>query len=171
MSETSGNSKWVTVGVVGAPHGVRGSVHVIVALEQPADLKRYSPLTLKDGRKLEVESVKPGKPNRVIASFKDVTTRDQAASLTHEELRVLRKRLPELKAEDFYHADLIGLDALNVAGEILGKVIAVHNFGAGDIVEIKTGKESLMVAFTKEFVPEISLEKKMLIVSNDAIIR
>jgi 16S rRNA processing protein RimM len=165
------DQKWVTVGVVGAPHGVKGAVHVITALKAPADLRRYSPLTLKDGRSLEVANVKQAKGNRVIAAFKDVTTRDQAQALTHEELRIVRERLPKLKGEDFYHADLIGLQALKTSGEKLGQVIAVHNFGAGDIIEIKTGHDTMMVAFTKDFVPEVDLDKNRLTVSDTAIIR
>jgi 16S rRNA processing protein RimM len=162
--------KWVTVGVIGAPHGVKGAVHVITALKTPADLRAYSPFTLKDGRRLDVLGIKPGKGNRVIASFKDVATRDQAQALTHQELQIARTRLPKLKGEDFYHTDLIGLDAMKASGERLGEVIAVHNFGAGDVIEIKTGKDTLMVAFTKKFVPSIDLKQNKLTVNDAAII-
>jgi 16S rRNA processing protein RimM len=169
MSGASG--KWVTIGVIGAPHGVKGAVFVNTALENPLDLCTYGPLTLKDGRVLEVASVKPTKATRVIAAFKGIATRDQAQALTHQELLVPRACLPILKGETFYHADLIGLDAMGPSGEKLGKVVAVHNFGAGDILEIKTGDDTVMVAFTKTFVPDVDLKQSALTVSDAAIVR
>jgi 16S rRNA processing protein RimM len=169
MAEAPG--KWVTVGVVGAPHGVRGAVHVSTSLENPADLRVYSPLNLKDGRMLEVATVKPGKAGRATVSFKGVKTRDEAQALTHQELQILRARLPKLKnSGEFYYADLIGLRALKNSGENLGEVIAVHNFGASDIIEIKTSNDTLMVAFSKNFVPEVDLKKGALIVSDAALV-
>jgi 16S rRNA processing protein RimM len=160
---------WVMLGMIGAPHGVKGAVHVFTELQQPSDLRSYSPLTLKDGRELKILSVKPGASKKVIVSFEGITTRDQAQALNHESLHILRDRLPKLKGEDFYHADLIGLDASTVRGENLGKVIAVHNFGAGDILEIKTDNDTLMVAFTKSFVPQINLDKNVLTISDSAL--
>ena len=100
------------------------------------------------------------------ARIAGVATREQAEALRGTSLYVDREKLPSLPDDEFYHADLIGLDALDTGGEALGKVIAVHNHGAGDIIEISSTrhKSALLLPFTKAIVPNVDLAAGRLIV-------
>lgn len=167
MPDSTG--RWVVIGTIGAPHGVKGAVRVNTALEDPIQLQHYKELQLGDGRRLHLLSARSDKGAVVVAQFKGVDTRDAAQALTHQTLSVPRELLPKTNEEEFYHVDLIGLRAVNSAGETIGIVSAVYNFGAGDILEIKTNQDSLMLAFTENFVPEVNLTKGLLIVSSVAL--
>ena len=99
-------------------------------------------------------------PKALIARIKGVTTREEAEALNGTKLYVPRSRLPERDEEEWYHAELIGLAAVDAQGEPIGTVVAVQNFGAGDLIEISpaAGGESLLVPFTRDTVPEVDVE-------------
>lgn len=149
----------VRVGIVGAPHGVRGELRVKPLTEDPLALKLYSPLETADGkRRFEVAAARL-QGDMLVVRFKGIVDRDTAAALTHTELYVPRARLPRAEPGEYYHADLIGLRVETVTGESVGEIVAVRNFGAGDLFEVaRPGRDSVYVPFTDAFVPQIDLD-------------
>lgn len=137
---------------------MRGAVKLWTFTEDPLAVRDYGPLMTKDGaRQFEVMHVREAK-DHLVATLKGVTTRDDAERLNGLELYVPRERLPETDADEYYHADLIGLAAVNAADEPLGRVVAIHNFGAGDIIEIAPAKgATMLLPFTNAVVPTVDL--------------
>ncbi len=154
-----GREKRVCVAQIGAAHGLRGGVHLRSFTEQPDAFSQYGPLETEDGsRCLDIDSVKPSKDGFTVR-FVGVTRREQTEALRNLKLYVDRDRLPAADDGEFYHADLIGLAAVAPNGDALGEVTALHNFGAGDIIEVKlaaTG-ETIMLLFDQATVPEIDI--------------
>lgn len=151
--------------ILGA-HGLKGEVRVKTFTETPDSLGAYGPLHAKDGRVFTLESVRPAKDGEVVAAFVEVRDREAAEALKGTELFVSRSSLPEAEAGEFYHADLVGLDAEDGEGRRIGKVLAVHNYGAGDVLVIAgDGGEEILIAFTRENVPEIDLKGGRVIVA------
>ncbi len=128
--------RFVTLATIGAPHGVKGEVRVKSFTAEPMALGGYGPLFSKDGRKLEVERLRPAKGDMLVAKFLGIEDRDAAEALKGLAIGVDRAALPAPEPDEFYHADLIGLAAFDAAGAPLGTVVAVDNYGAGDILEI-----------------------------------
>ncbi len=151
----------VVIARIGAAHGIKGEVRVKAFTGVPSDIAAYGPLEAPDGRSFEVEALRPAagtSPDMLVVRFKGIGDRNQAAALNGVELGVLRERLPESGADEFYHADLIGLAAETVSGARLGTIIAVQNYGAGDLLEIAPSRgDTLLVPFTRAIVPEIDL--------------
>ncbi|MEA3151290.1 MAG: rRNA processing protein RimM, partial [Gammaproteobacteria bacterium] len=126
----------ICVARIGAAHGVRGAVKLWPFTEDPLAVMDYGPLTTKDGaRQFEVTHARPAK-DHLVATIKGVATREDAERLNGIELYIAREKLPATDEDEYYHADLIGLAAVNAANEPIGRVLAIHNFGAGDIIEI-----------------------------------
>ena len=153
-------SRLVQIAVIGAPHGVRGEARVKTFTEEPASLKAYGPLVLGEGpATLVVASLRPLKDDMVVARFTGVTTREAVEALTGKALSVGREALPAADEDDFYHADLIGLRAELTDGTAVGEVIAVQNFGADDLLEIRLAgqRRTVYLPFTKAVAPEIDL--------------
>ncbi|MFB9266278.1 ribosome maturation factor RimM [Bradyrhizobium erythrophlei] len=148
----------VCVARIGAAHGVRGAVRLWTFTEDPLAVKDYGPLMTKDGaRQFEVTHVREAKDHLVV-TLKGVATRDDAERLNGLELYVPRERLPATDDDEYYHADLIGLAAVTTAEQPLGKVIAIHNFGAGDIIEIAPPQgATMLLPFTNAVVPTVDL--------------
>ncbi len=118
----------------------------------------YGPLTTAAGDRLSVIAIKPAGDSAIV-KFVEITDRSKAEALAGSELYVARSALPEPQDEDeFYHHDLIGLTANRMTGETIGTVIAVHNFGAGDILEIDGAKGPVMVIFEIRNVPKVDLK-------------
>ncbi len=148
----------ICVARIGAAHGVRGAVKLWTFTEDPLAVKRYGPLLTKDGaRQFEVTHARQAK-GHLVATFKGVATREDAEKLNGIELFVARDKLPDTDEEEYYHADLIGLAAVTPANEPLGCVIAIHNFGAGDIIEIAPPHgATMLLPFTNAVVPTVDL--------------
>ncbi|WP_028348469.1 ribosome maturation factor RimM [Bradyrhizobium murdochi] len=148
----------ICVARIGAAHGVRGAVKLWTFTEDPLAVKNYGPLMTKDGvRQFEVTHVREAK-DHLVATLKGIATREDAERLNGLELYVARDKLPETDEGEYYHADLIGLAAVNAAGEPLGRVIAIHNFGAGDIIEIAPPQgTTMLLPFTNAVVPTVDL--------------
>jgi 16S rRNA processing protein RimM len=155
----------ICVARIGAAHGVRGAVKLWTFTEDPLAVEDYGPLTTKDGaRQFELAHVRQAK-DHLVATFKGVTSRDDAERLNGIELYVPRDRLPETDQDEYYHADLIGLAAINAAGEPLGRVLAIHNFGAGDIIEIAPPKgPTMLLPFTNAVVPTVDLAEGRVVI-------
>ena len=148
----------VCIAQIGAAHGVRGEVRLRAFTEDPLSVRRYGPLEAEDGRRFEIEAVRAAK-DILVARLKGVSDRDSAERLTNLRLYVARDRLPKPADGEFYHADLIGLAATTADGAPFGTVKAVHNFGAGDLLEIEptSGGVTVMLPFTEAVVPSVDL--------------
>jgi len=148
----------ICVARIGAAHGVRGAVKLWTFTDDPLAVKRYGPLATRDGaRRFEVASAREAK-GHLVATLKGVTTREEAERLNGVELYVARDKLPATDDDEYYHADLIGLAAVTTADEPLGRVVAIHNFGAGDIIEIAPPHgPTLLLPFTNAVVPTVDL--------------
>ncbi|MGY3441755.1 MULTISPECIES: ribosome maturation factor RimM [unclassified Bradyrhizobium] len=148
----------VCVARIGAAHGVRGAVRLWTFTEDPLAVKDYGPLMTKDGtRQFEVTHAREAKDHLVV-TLKGVATRDDAERLNGLELYIPRDRLPATDDGEYYHTDLIGLAAVTTAEQPLGKVIAIHNFGAGDIIEIAPPQgATMLLPFTNAVVPTVDI--------------
>ncbi len=159
----------ILIARIGAPHGVKGAVRVKAYTEEAAAIGDYGPLAGKDGRVFQIDHLRPDN-SVVIVSFAGVDNRDAAEALNGTDLFIARSALPAVDdTDEFYHADLIGLAAVTPDGERLGSVIAVHDFGAGDVLEIDQETEqasgkTLLLPFTKAVVPQIDLAGGRLVV-------
>ena len=148
----------ICVARIGAAHGVRGAVKLWTFTQDPLAVKRYGALQTKDGaRQFEVASARQA-GDHLVATLKGITSRDEAERLNGLELYVAREKLPATEEDEYYHADLIGLAAVTAAGAPLGRVVAIHNFGAGDIIEIAPPDgATLLLPFTNAVVPTVDL--------------
>ena len=162
----------VVLGRFGAPHGIRGEIRLKSYTETPMAVADYGPLEATDGRKFRLTRARRASgdsSDMLIVSVDGVADRNAAEALKGIELSVPRSRLPDTQADDFYHADLIGLDVEAPSGEALGKIIAVHNHGAGDLLEIADPHGSrTLVPFTKAIVPTVDISGGRLIVDPPA---
>src|SRR6266478_9041809 len=149
----------ICVARIGAAHGVRGAVKLRTFTEDPLAVKHYGPLMTKDGaRQFEVTHVRQAR-DHLVATLKGIATREDAERLNGLELYIAREKLPDTDDDEYYHADLIGLAAVNGANEPIGRVIAIHNFGAGDIIEIAPPQgTTLLLPFTNAVVPTVDLK-------------
>ena len=157
----------ICVARIGAAHGVRGEVKLWPFTEDPLAVASYGPLETADGkRRFEIETLRAAK-DHLVARIKGIADREAAQALTNTELYVARDRLPAIEeADTFYHSDLVGLDAVTQDGTQVGTVHALHNFGAGDIIEIMPlgGGEPMMLPFNDATVPKIDLEARQIVV-------
>ncbi|HEY0236535.1 MAG TPA: ribosome maturation factor RimM [Afipia sp.] len=148
----------ICVARIGAAHGVRGEVKLWPFTEDPLAVLNYGPLSTKDGaRHFEVVRARVAK-DHLVATLKGVANRDDAARVNGVELYIPRDALPETDEGEYYHADLIGLRAVDAQDGDIGKVVAIHNFGAGDIIEIAPAQgPTLLLPFTDAVVPSVDL--------------
>lgn len=130
----------VTLAVIIGAHGIAGEVRLKLFGEGVDTLKTYKSFDAA-GRKLTLKTLRPGS-NGAVARFSEITDRSAAEALRGTELTVPRSALPQLEEGEYYHADLIGLPCVSSEAEALGAIVAVENFGAGDIIEVErpTGK-------------------------------
>ena len=158
------------VGRFGAPHGVRGEVRLQSYTGDPKAIAGYGPLAAGDGRAFTLTGVRPVKDNMLVARVAGVDGRDGAAALTGVELFLDRDALPPPDAEEFYVADLVGMAAYDRDGAALGTVVAVPNYGGGDLVEIRpvAGGETLLLPFTRAVVPTVDLAARRITVDPPA---
>jgi 16S rRNA processing protein RimM len=157
----------ICVARIGAAHGVRGEVKFWSFTADPAAVAGYGPFETADGRLVEIETLRPAK-EFFVARLKGVADRDAAERLRNVELFVPRERLPDTAERDeFYHADLIGLAVVDAAGGALGTVAAMHNFGAGDLIEVRpaAGRDTVMLPFTQSVVPLVDIAGGRIVVA------
>jgi 16S rRNA processing protein RimM len=150
----------IAVGVFGAVHGVRGEIRIKSYTSEPSAIAAYGPLSDAAGTNvIKIIAVRPLKGEMVLAKIEGVFDRKTAERLEGVEIFALRENLPATGEDEFYHADLVGMRAVSPAGAEIGRVIALRNFGAGDILEIAPcgGGETLLLPFTKAVAPEIDI--------------
>ncbi|TIO06624.1 ribosome maturation factor RimM [Mesorhizobium sp.] len=148
----------VQMAVIGAAHGIKGELRVKTFTGDPLALADYGPLYARDGRAFQIVDIRPAN-TVVVVRFKGISDRNAAEALAGTELFVDRSMLPDDGEEDeFYHADLVGLAVRDDTGADIGKVVAVHNFGGGDILDVTLGeRKGVLIPFTQAAVPDVSI--------------
>ena len=146
--------------------GLKGEVKAKLFTATPDALPRYGTLHARDGRIFTITAFRPTKTGEAVIAFAEVRDRSAAEALKGTELFVARDALPDPEEDEFYHADLIGLEARDSEGRVLGKVAALHNFGASAVIELtRSDGDSVHLAFTKETVPVINITDGFIIVA------
>jgi 16S rRNA processing protein RimM len=159
-------AKDVLLAAVMGAQGLKGEVKVKTFTATPDGLSRYGALHARDGRTFTITAFRPAKPGEAVIAFSEVRDRNAAEALRGTELFVARDALPPPDEEEFYHADLIGLEARDSEGRMLGKVAAVHNFGASDVIELlRSDGDQVHLAFTRETVPHIHIADGYIVVA------
>jgi 16S rRNA processing protein RimM len=150
----------VCVGRIGAAHGTRGEVKLWSFTADPMAIRDYGALATEDGtRTFTIETLRPAK-DFLVARLAGIADRTAAEKLCNLDLYIARDRLPEpVDSDEFYHADLIGLTAVGTDGRELGTVVALHNFGASDLIEVRPaqGGMTVMLPFTEAIVPIVDV--------------
>ncbi len=158
----------VLLGRITGVHGLKGEVKIITYTGQPEDIAAYGALTGANGeRHFHISAIRSVKGATVIAILDGISDRDEAEKLRGTDLYVSRTALPPPEGDDeYYHSDLIGLKAISPDGETIGKIIGVHNFGAGDLLEVRfEGKgQAQLIPFENAHVPRIDLDARQAVV-------
>ncbi len=158
--------KPILVGRVAGAFGVRGEVRITAYTEDPLALLRYRALVREDGSTALTLLTARAVKGAVIGRAAEVSSKETADALRGLRLYVPREALPPPEEDEFYLADLIGLQAATPEGVALGQVKAVHNFGAGDVLELDPGRgrPTRLIPFTRDVVPTVSLAEQRLVV-------
>ena len=149
----------ICVAQIGPAHGTRGEVRLKSFTTDPMAVKDYGALETEDGTAtFRIEALRPAK-SHLVAQLAGVRDRTAAERLANVRLFVPRERLPAPETDEFYHADLIGLAAVATDGRALGTVVAIHDFGAGDILEVRPEgqRNTVMLPFTTTTVPVVDV--------------
>jgi len=157
----------ILVGQFGAPHGIRGKIRLRSFTEEPQAIAEYGPLLDATGaRSFVIEALRTAKGDLLVAKLRGVETRSAAEALTNLELFLPRASLPSPAADEFYHADLIGLEAVTEAGVRIGHIVAVPDYGGGPLLEIELpdGGDTLLLPFTRTIVPVVDLAAARVVV-------
>lgn len=155
----------ICVGAISGAFGVSGEVRLKSFCAEPADIADYSPLTDEGGlRDFAITALRPTKGG-FAARLAGVSTRDAAEALRGTSLFADREKLPALPDDEYYHADLIGLEVVDTGGAVLGQVKSVHNHGAADLLEITPvgASEPVLLPFTRAAVPTVDLTSGRLV--------
>ncbi|MCX8293233.1 ribosome maturation factor RimM [Phyllobacterium sp. 0TCS1.6A] len=155
----------VQLAIIGAAHGTRGELRVKTFTEDALAIADYGPLYDATGRAFEILDIRPAK-TVVVVRFRGVNDRNAAEALNGTELFVDRSQLPaDLDEDEYYHSDLIGLDALDAQGQRYGRISAMFDFGGGDLIELTIpGKRPMLIPFTQAAVPHVDLAAGHIIV-------
>lgn len=155
----------VCLGAIVGVHGIKGEVKVKSFSEHEKNLTRYGVLCSEDGKQTFEVKIMGHSKELLRVKIKGVDDRNTAETLIGTGLYVSRSVLPALQEGEFYHTDLIGLEARSPEGEVVGSVNALYNFGAGDLIEIKLTDGTLeMVPFKESFVPVVNINEHFIIV-------
>jgi 16S rRNA processing protein RimM len=155
----------ICVGAIAGAFGVRGEVRLKSFTAIPEDIAQYTPLETEDGTRSFTVKITRQINNGLAARLSGVTTKEAADALRGTQLFVPRDRLPSLPDDEFYHADLIGLDVTDTGGAPLGRVLAVLNNGADDLLELSAPgqKQTVLLPFTKAIVPTVDLAQRRIV--------
>ncbi len=158
--------KLVKIGKIISAHGVRGLVKVKSYAESPSNLSSYGEIYDHAGNKILLE-IKSSSKDILIAHIENINSREDAEQISKTDLYINRHSMPELEEEDFYIEDLVGMKVITDSNQHIGNVIAVQNFGAGDILEIRFLKDgkSEHIPFTKKHFPDIDLHQKTIVLA------
>ncbi len=156
------------MGRIGAAHGIKGSIRVKSFTADMLELGKYGALHDKNNNSYTIKNIRPQK-SMTIVRFNEITSREEAEKLNGIELFIAREKLPtNLEAEEFYIQDLVGLNVLDMSDKIIGRIIDMPNFGAGDLVEVAPlidgvdDDKTYYLAFTKANIPVIDFENNFI---------
>jgi 16S rRNA processing protein RimM len=154
------------LGRIAGAHGIRGEVLIHAYTSAPEDIAAYGPLSDAAGKRSFEIGIVRTTPKGVVARIAGVADRTAAEALKGVELYVNRARLPEAGEDEFYHADLIGLAAVDPAGKAIGEIVAVQNYGAGDLIEVRLAgsAKTELIPFTETAVPQIDIAARRAVV-------
>jgi 16S rRNA processing protein RimM len=160
----------VLLGEFGRAQGLKGEVRLKSFTADPAAIASYGPLLTEHGRTVVLKAIRaaPGAaPDLLVAQVEGVTSREGAEALNRVRLYLERGKLPLPEDDEFLLADLIGLSVRNAAGDNLGTVVAVPNYGGGDLLEIKPGLggATAFLPFSRAFVPEVDIQARRIVVN------
>ena len=156
----------LVVGAIAGPHGVRGQFKVKLFAETSAALEQYGDLKIDDGRMLKLSVNSINSNGLVIVSAVGVTSREGAEALRGMLLSTSRASLPDPADDELYHADLLGVAVFHKDGTNLGEVVALYNFGAGEIIEVKPASgTSVMLPFNSESVVSIDIPNRRIVLA------
>ena len=162
----AGKSRDVLLAVVIGAQGLKGEVRVKTFTTAPDVLSRYGVLHAKDGRRFTITSARASKGDEAVLSVAEIVDRGAAETIRGLELFVARDALPPTEHEEYYHADLVGLRAEDGEGRMLGTVLAIHNYGAGDVIEIsRPDGDTLLLPFSRATIPQIEIDKERIVVA------
>ena len=164
MAETKPDR--ILLGRIAGAHGIRGEVLIKTFTAAPENVGAYGPLSDESGTRIfKLKSVR-ATPKGVVARLQGVDDRNGAEALKGIALYIERDRLPAAAEGEFYHADLIGLAAVDGDGKPIGEIVAVQNYGAGDLLEIRLAGSSKteLVPFTDAAVPEVDIAARRVVV-------
>ena len=168
-AERPWSERRVCLAAVAGAQGVRGLVKLKTFTERPEDALAYGMLRNEAGDRSFRVTAKGQSKGLLVAAIEGVADRDAAAALRGTRLYVDRSVLPPTEEEEYYHADLLGLEVRNGAGQPLGRVRAIYDFGAGDVIEIRGEDGRITVLpFTRQVVPEVDLAGGRLVVNPPA---
>lgn len=160
----------ICLGVIVAAHGVRGQVKIKTFTAQPGAVAAYGPLRDRSGqRTLRLAAVRPVNGG-VVAAIEGIADRNAAEALRGTELFVPRAALPPTDDDEFYQDDLLGMAVVDEAGAACGAVLAVHNFGAGDVLEISPPLGStFFLPFSRDAVPTVDLDARRMVATTESL--
>jgi 16S rRNA processing protein RimM len=158
--DATGEGDLVLLGRISGAHGIRGDVKITSFTAVPEDIAAYGPLTDGKGSNFTIERLRPLKGMGIAAQLRGIADRNAAEALKGVELYVARSKLPEPDEDEWYYSDLVGLAAVNGDGDTVGEVVAVQDFGAGDLLEIRQPGErhTLLLPFTRASVPVVDVK-------------
>lgn len=156
----------ILLGHIAGAHGIRGDVIIKTYTGMPGDIGAYGPLSDEGGERRFAVQVRRLTQNGVVAGIEGIGDRNAAEALKGVQLYVERKRLPPPAEGEYYHADLVGLAAVDPGGAAIGTIVAVRNHGAGDLLEIARAgsRDTELVPFTQAFVPEVGIGEGRIVV-------
>jgi 16S rRNA processing protein RimM len=162
----------ILLGQISGVHGIKGHVLVRTYSAEPEGIAAYGPLENKAGDRTFTLKIIRVTDKGVVASIAGIADRTAAEALRGTGLFVARSKLPKPADGEFYHSDLIGLQAVDETGLLIGQVIAVQNYGAGDLLEIKHpgGTQTDLIPLTNDFVPSIDLERGIAVINPPRLI-
>lgn len=159
------NKQKIMIARIRAPHGIKGYVKIESFANNPSDIFLFKEVFNQKNQLLKLHKVSNFKNNIFIVKIDDIDSRNKSEQLTNQALYISREALPKITNDQFYLNDLIGLKILNNDQKHIGDIVAVHNFGAGDIIEIKflEKKNDNFIAFSKENFPIICIEEQYVV--------
>lgn len=166
MSAEAPPPQMLCVGAIAGAYGVKGEVRLKSFCAEPAAIADYGPLQTEDGARRFTLRLTGETANALVARLDGVATKEAADALRGTRLFAPRDRLPSLPDDEFYHADLIGLAVRDTGGRLLGKVAAVLNHGASDLLEVRGPGlgDGVLLPFTRAAVPTVDLDARVVIV-------
>ncbi|TPW35837.1 ribosome maturation factor RimM [Oecophyllibacter saccharovorans] len=161
QSAADDNRPDILIATIGKPHGVRGLVRLYPATESPETVEKIGPLHDLDGQQWRIRWQGQGIAQLIRVDGSPLTDRSEAEKLVNRKLYAAREALPAPEEDSFYHADLLGMEAVTPEGKALGRVVLVHDYGAGTSLELGSGE---IVPFTHACVPAIDVAHRRLTV-------